>query len=361
MTNEVPPIYFYIPKKRFPKADLPENPENYWQWQISQGLDNSGDYGWTLQTYLYLKSGGLRCELTTSLPDEGIVLSHRPLLSDKVQPTGKLLIICVQGDRKRHPYAQLHVVQNPLQQVPKGLFKLWESCFIPYWPQPGLIPRDPTGGDRFENVTFFGREQNLIHELRQPLWHETLEDLGLRWQICSSADRWNDYSEADVVVAVRKFGYSWDHTWKPANKLYNAWLAGVPAILGLESAYQAERKSELDYLEVASYQQLISAIKRLKGDRELRRAMTENARVRAEEIGPLKLVKRWEDFLKNIAVPAYESWCETSEAERQRFFQARSLAYKFYFSQRHLRFIKAKIDFKLQGRKLVGQQLKRDL
>lgn len=189
---------------------------------------------------------------------------------------------------------------------------------------------------------------------------KTLEDLGLRWHISKSTERWNDYSEADVVVAVRKFGYNWDHSWKPANKLYNAWLAGVPAILGLESAYQAERKSELDYLEVASYQQLISAIKRLKGDQELRRAMAENARVRAEEVHPGKLVKRWQDFLKNIAVPAYESWCQTSEAERKRFFQARYLAYQFYFAQRQMRFIKAKIDFKLQGRTLIGQ-LQRDL
>lgn len=359
MSQEIPPIYFYIPKRRLKTTDLPENPESYWQWQISQGLSDSGDYGWTLQTYLYLKSAGLRCELTTTLPSEGIVLSHRPLLSDKIEPTANLLIICVQGDRKRHPYAQLHVVQNPLQQVPKGLFKLWESYFIPYWPQPALIPRNTERGDRFENVVFFGREQNLIHELRDPLWQKTLEYLGLRWQISNSAERWNDYSEADVVVALRKFGYSWDHSWKPANKLYNSWLAGVPAILGLESAYQAERKSELDYLEVASYQQLISAIKRMKEDAELRRAMAENARVRAEQVRPGKLVKRWQDFLKKIAVPAYESWRQISQAERQRFFQARSLAYKFYFAQRHLRFIKAKIDFKLQGRRIVGQQLKR--
>ncbi len=360
MTDRFPSVYFYIPQTKLPSEKLPENPESYWQWQLSVGTNNSGDYGWTLQTYLYLKSNGLRCELTTSLPDEGILLSHRPLLPNNFKPTSKLLIICVQGDRKRHPYAQLHVVQNPLQQVPKGLFKLWESYFIPYWPQPGLIPRDPTRGDRFENVAFFGREQNLIHELRLPLWHKTLGDLGLRWQICNSAELWNDYSEADVVVAVRKFGYSWDHTWKPANKLYNAWLAGVPAILGLESAYQAERKSELDYLEVASYQELISAIKRLKADRELRRAIAENARVRAEEINPNQIVKRWQDFLKNRAVPAYESWCRASESQRERFLQARYFAYQFYSAQRQFRFIKAKIVSRIEGRNFVGQN-RRDL
>ncbi|NES04757.1 MAG: glycosyltransferase [Okeania sp. SIO2F4] len=41
--------------------------------------------------------------------------------------------------------------------------KLWGSYFIPHWSQPGLIPRNPKRGDGFENIVFFGREQNLIH------------------------------------------------------------------------------------------------------------------------------------------------------------------------------------------------------
>ena len=38
---------------------------------------------------------------------------------------------------------------------------------------------------------------------------------------------------------------------KPPSKLFNSWLAGVPAVLGHESAYRAERRSDLDYIEVS--------------------------------------------------------------------------------------------------------------
>jgi hypothetical protein len=37
-----------------------------------------------------------------------------------------------------------------------------------------------------------------------------------------------------------------------AIKLYNCWHAGVPAVLGAESAFRANRRSDLDYLEVQS-------------------------------------------------------------------------------------------------------------
>jgi len=361
MGDRVPPVYFYIPENRMPKSELPETAGDYWQWQVAQGLDNSGDYGWTVQTYLYLKGRGLNCELTSDLPMEGIVFSHRPLLSDDWQPSPKLLIVCIQGDRKRHPYAQLHVVQNHLQEVPQGGLGLWESHWIPYWPQPGLIPRDPERGDRFENVAFFGREQNLIHELCDRCWQHYLESLDLNWQIYDRADRWNDYSEVDVVVAIRKFGYNWDHTWKPANKLYNTWLAGVPAILGRESAYQAERRSDLDYLEVGTYKDLMAAIKQLKEDKTLRRAMADNALVRAQDVKPDKIVQRWLDFIHDVAVPAYDSWCGMSDSSQERFLLLRHWAYQFYARQRQLRFMKTKVEAKLKGKRIVGQQLKRDL
>ncbi len=361
MTREIPPIYFYIPKAKLSIKELPDTPENYWQWIISGKIKDIGQYSWTLLTYIHLKINDFPCELTTTLPGKGILLSHRLLLPNNFQPTPKLLMVCLQADRVRHPYAQLHVVQNPIQEISKGFRKLWGSYFIPHWSQPGLIPRNPTRGDRFENIAFFGGEQNLVHELREPLWHKTLAEMGLHWQIFANSDQWYDYSKVDLVLALRSFGYNWDHTWKPASKLYNAWLAGVPAILGRESAYQAERKSELDYLEVASYNSLISTIRRLKEDGELRRAMAENAKVRSLEIQPTQVVQQWQDFLQNIALPAYESWCQMSEVQQKRYLQTRYFASQFFFAQRYLRFIKTKIESRITGRSIIGQQYRRDL
>lgn len=358
MTEKILPIYFYLPKSLCSEGELPDNSNCYWEWKDSKTMGTLGDYGWTLLTYLYLKESNFICHFTNTLPSEGICLSHRSLFPDCLKPNADLLIVALQGDRGRHPYAQLHVVQNRRQQVSKNLFTLWESFYLPFWTQPGLIPRNHTRGDTFENIAFFGGKHNLISELRQPLWKKTLQEWGLHWKIVDPCN-WHDYSQVDAVVAVRKFGYNWDHTWKPATKLYNAWLADVPAILGCESAYKAERKSELDYLEVDSFDALILAIKRLQSDKDLRRAMLENSKLRAEEVKPEKTVKLWQDFLLNTAIPAYRNWQASSELSRQRFFKIRSFGYPIYRTQRLLRYAKAaKFDTILNPKNFVGQRKK---
>src|SRR5436309_1927650 len=84
--------------------------------------------------------------------------------------------------------------------------------------------------------------------------------------------------DAVLVLAVRPEGRS---TNKPASKLVNAWLAGVPALLGPEIAYRELRRSELDYCEVSSLAEAQAAVDRLLGDPGLYNAMVENGRARA--------------------------------------------------------------------------------
>ncbi|MBD1879926.1 hypothetical protein [Coleofasciculus sp. FACHB-T130] len=320
MSDKLPPIYFYLPQSDWVE-DMPKSADTYWQG-FGQGI-----YCWTLQTYLRLKADGFPCELIGTMPTEGIVLAHRRSFPFALQPQPKLLMVCFKADYERHPYAQLHVVQNPQEE-----FTFKESSYIAHWSQPGLIPRDPSRGDRFENAAYFGITHNLADELKKPLWQEHLKALGLSWHIVKP-ERWNDYSDVDVVVAVRSFDRQ-DYTWKPATKLINAWCAGVPAILGTDSAFRAERQSELDYLEVASLEDAIAALQRLRDDKQLRRAMMENGRVRAEKTQPARLVTQWSNFLTDVAVPAYERWYTASAWSRQTFLQRRSLAIKINSVQR---------------------------
>jgi len=115
---------------------------------------------------------------------------------------------------------------------------------------------------------------------------------------------WKDYSKVDVVLAIRSFdGNKYDY--KPATKLYNAWVAGVPAILGSESAYQAERKTKLDYIEVKSVKGVIKAIKKLKENKKFKRAIVKNGFERAKKISPDKITERWKKFFLNTAIPEY--------------------------------------------------------
>ena len=323
MLGKLPSIYFYIPESDWP-AEMPEKASTYWQWQCSQ-VGSRGIYNWTLQTYLQLQAACFPCELVGKFPTLGIVVAHRDSLPDDLRPGPQLFIICIQGDKARHPYAQLHLVQNSQEEMLVRGVKLWESHYIPFWPQPGLLPRDPNRGDRFENIAFFGRERELATELKTPMWQEQLSQLGLQWQIVSR-DRWHDYSQVDAILAVRNFGKQSDYQWKPASKLVNAWHAGVPAILSRESAYRAERQTELDYIEVNSMAEVFTALQKLRDHPEFRKAMVDNGKLRAEAIKPTKLVEKWCSWLEGVAIPAYERWCQAPSWERQTFLTRRYLA-----------------------------------
>lgn len=349
MSNNLPPIYFYFPYyKSF--INLPKNVKSYWSWQCAEHSISpmqSGGWFWTLQTYLYLKEHSFPCKLVNTIPDEGIVLSHKDFLDDFLKPSAKLLIVCLRADVDRHPYAQLHVVQNPYQAIPRGFMTLWESHFIPHWPQPSIIPRNPERGNIFENVTFLGNEINLVPEFRQQIWYDRLKGLGLKFQKKLNHNEWHDYSDIDVVLAIRELGRHNDWRGKPASKLYSAWHAGVPAILGYESAFQAERKSNLDYLEATSLEEAISALNQLRDKPELRHAMIENGLRRARETQPSNMIFKWQYFLTQIAVPAYENWRSMPHWKQQFFLNARQSFINLRPAYYHL-----KSQFSLQKKNL---------
>ena len=211
---------------------------------------------------------------------------------------------------------------------PSKSFSFRKYYFIPFWPQPNLIPRDPRRKDRFENIAVFG--YGVATEFLEPSFQRGLNELGLRLVIASrhNAELWSDYSDIDAVLADRAYyeNNKWQafkkdtFDWKPASKLINAWHAGVPAVLGPESAYRAERRSELDYIEVDSLDKALNAFRRLRDDIGLRHRMVENGRIRARETSAENMVKKWEDFIINVAVPSYRAWCAAPAWRRKLFF-----------------------------------------
>ncbi|PSN07429.1 hypothetical protein C7293_30475 [filamentous cyanobacterium CCT1] len=144
------------------------------------------------------------------------------------------------------------------------------------------------------------------------------------------------------MVAVRSF--RWQDRWrtrgyshKPATKLYNGWLAGVPMMLGVESAFRAERQSPLDYWEVATPADLWSTLVRLKQDADLRRAMVDQGQRRSPAVRPESIVQRWLDFLRGVALPAYDRWT------------TRPLWRLGYGQQQRLRATLSRVDTKLRS------------
>ena len=104
--------------------------------------------------------------------------------------------------------------------------------------------------------------------------------------------------------------------------------AGVPAILGCESAYQAERQSDLDYIEVNSVHEALNALKQLRDNKQLRQSMVKNGRKRAESTTPEQLFQRWRKFLIDVAIPEYDRWCQASKLTQQIYLARRYLVVK---------------------------------
>lgn len=313
-------FYFYLPKEYWP-SDAPGESE------AVRGPFRGNSRSWILQNYLFLKRAGkLSCALVSKLPDSGIIIAHRVDLPFDFKPNERSLLVCAKSDYDWHYWSQLHLVQNRADKYGGKESALWKSYYMSHRSEWGLSPRDPSRGDRFENICFPGITYNLDPALKTQEWSDKLKSLGLNW-ILMEKSRWHDYSEADAVVAVRSFeAHPYNH--KPAAKLFNAWSAGVPAILGSESAYKAERKSELDYIEVRSTQEVLAALKHLREDRPLYRRMVENGSLRAKETASEKITKEWEDFLVHTAAPAHEEWCRLPKIKQDLFFVCRWLALK---------------------------------
>lgn len=210
-----------------------------------------------------------------------------------------VVLVGIRADNREPLIADFEVVQNGRFADDRRRF------FIPHWPQPGLIPRDPARGAAVSRIAYKGFDGNLDPEFRSPAWTGFLAENGIDWVVDSvefagrATDRlaleWPDFRTVDLVLAVRPRGGR--ETSKPATKLVNAWIAGVPALLGPELAFRELRRSELDYLEVSSLDEARAAVRRLLDDPGLYRAMVENGRRRAAELTGEVLVRKWTSLL----------------------------------------------------------------
>lgn len=208
---------------------------------------------------------------------------------------------------------QLRVVQNELQ-AGTG-FGHW----IPHWPQPALRARRAERGTTVKTVAFYGSQSNLDPRFRTQDFLTALQGLGVRLRIHGreGADTvaWNDYGDVDVVLAARNLTRD-DALTKPASKLVNAWLAGVPALLGPEPVFRALRRSEFDYIEVRSAADALRALSRLKSEPALYEAMVRNGALRADAFSVDAIAERWIGYLAGPASIAYEKWKRTGPIRR---------------------------------------------
>ncbi len=320
-----PHITFHVPPE-----DLPHPVE-------SESDLSPGDFAklahrvisvWCLRTWWNLRRTGFECTLSPEFPDEGIVVAAACAVPLRYQTNNNVLHVSAVADSPPRVYSHLNVFQNPAQlkrfgvEARRGLVR---GVHIPHWQQPRLVERDRRRGDTVRVAAYLGAEENAAPFLKSPEWKRALAKRGIEWRM-AARDAWDDYSAVDIAVAIRDpGGLPYDH--KPASKLTNAWLAGVPALVGPESAYLALKQSGEDMVVAQSEGQALNALTELTERPERYEAMRERAGERAVEFTDETLTGHWKNLLEEVAIPLWERWMDKS-AVAKRIWQAEALAFR---------------------------------
>ena len=261
---------------------------------------------WIVQSYVQLLRRGLNVHLVPE-PVRGAinVFAYDDLIA-KDFPWDIYAVTC-QHDRGRPVICEHRFVQNRCHVENAAT-----DHYIPHWPQPGLVGRDESRGDRVENAVYMGSKLYFNGPLADPLLPGRLKELGVTFtprfgDVSSQKVDWADHRDVDVILAVRDCTL-YDARNKPPSKLINAWLAGCPAVLGPEPAFQQLRESEVDYLEVRSVDDIVNAVARLKSDPALYHAMRENGRRRGPDFTADRTAQRWHALLAGAVAAGYDRW-----------------------------------------------------
>ncbi len=306
-------VSFYLPKKYFPSEAWLQA----WEENRPLPLEESGKaaaaHCWIYQTWRLLTEAGIKSSLVTELPTTGLVLALSGTLDISFQShhhDSLFFLVDIVADGLPHPAAHAHLVQNQAHAR-----RLPRSNFIPLWPQHHLIPRNSDRGFRFENIAFFGDPKNLTKEFFSPSWKDSLKkELSLQFEIRHS-DRWHDYSDVDAVIAIRDFSHA-RQLHKPATKLYNAWLAGVPFIGGNDSAYQMDGRSGVDYLMAQSPKQVFLYLQKLKEDLTFRSHLIERGYESSKKFNQAATLERWKVFIQTTLPALAHEWQKKSSLQK---------------------------------------------
>jgi hypothetical protein len=280
-------VCFYLPEAHLPSAEKLGHWEEDGQFALEEGGKSAAAQAWIYRTWITLSKSGLRADLVHEIPTNGCVIALSGTVPLTFRLPEKVFFADVVADGMPHPSAHFHIVQNAAHAR-----RLPWSMFMPHWTQPGLVPRDPQRGSTFERVAFFGNRENLAAELQRPSWCQELKRRTGAFFEIRSAELWRAYHDVDAIVAVRDFrGGRQIH--KPATKLYNAWMAGVPFIGGNDSAYAAEGTAGHDYLVAGDPHEVLSHLERLKADETFRNALVAQGTKKTPEYTHEAITARW--------------------------------------------------------------------
>ena len=187
---------------------------------------------------------------------------------------------------------------------------------MPHWPEKCLIARDASRSNDVKTMAYFGHISNLDPALACASFAEELVNSCGIELLLPGADRCHDYREVDLALALRpKVGPAWEGC-KPATKLYNAWLAGVPLVGGLESSFQAAGVPGLDFAVANDAAAVLRQAAALSTDRARYACLRERCALRARDYSEAVLTERWADLFLETIIPLSHVYSRGRRARR---------------------------------------------
>ncbi len=265
----------------------------------SPGRFVGGRNSWIAQSFVRLRGAiEARGWIATAGPGfvpGAICVAHRDDVNRFFSLAHASFLLVVRADRAPVSACDLAIVQNAL--APER-----HERFVPLWPQPGLLERDAARGTRIERIAYLGRTGAAPAWFRDGRLSRGLEWRGVEFEVRERS--WENYRDVDLALAARSelprmLGS------KPATKLYNAWLAGVPALASPEPAYRELRRAAIDFIEVLDADDVLAAVDLLRANPALYLAMVENGRRRAVDFTVGAIRGRWLALLESEVVPCF--------------------------------------------------------
>jgi hypothetical protein len=176
-----------------------------------------------------------------------------------------------------------------------------------HWPQPGLAQRDPSRGDRVERLGYVGPLENLGRSFADDSFRRDLQKLGVELVIRDDPDRWHDFSDLDLYLAVRDWPWHMIRT-KPATKLVHSWLTGSVGLLGPEPSYRYWGSDGEDYFEVRTPEDVLAVIRRLRDEPGLYQRVQQCGRQKAPLHDEESVFRQWQAVLGGPVQDAFERW-----------------------------------------------------
>lgn len=259
------------------------------------------EWSWLIQTFLHLKESGLNVELVEQPVENEICITHFVVTKNKFWAP-KSFVVGVRSDTSPMRMQDFEVVQSPAVLSHK------RSHLMNLWPQSHLKPRAVERGNQIKTISYFGGPGSIAPAFYSDEFMSALGEMGITFNLQFNPDSWKDYSDTDLIVAVRNHHHPLLIDTKPASKLINSWQAGCVALLGNEPAYRAVGSSGKNYFEVETPQDVLSVIAKFRADPSLYDKVRESGKQEYSNYSFAALEKQWAALLTGPVTDAFIEW-----------------------------------------------------